>query len=55
MKPLDKSVSNDWSKIGILPSASNNFSINFSEACLQIITNSYRLNELKVSTKIQKI
>ena len=38
----------------MLPSASKYVSIKFTEQFLQIITNNYRLNGLRVTTKIQK-
>ena len=53
MEPLGKLSGTDTSNIRMLPSASKDFSIKFSEQCLQIIYNKYRLNGLKGSTKIQ--
>ena len=53
MELLGKSASNDTSKIGMLPNASNKISINFEEQCFNILTNNDRLNVLKGITKIQ--
>ena len=53
MELIDKLASNDTSKIEILPSASKDVSIKFSENYLHIINNRAILNELKGSTKIQ--
>ena len=53
MELLVKWTSNDTSKIGILPSTSNNVSINFAKQCLKILANNDRLNGLKGGTKIQ--
>ena len=54
MELIGKSASNDSSNIGMLPIASNDVSINYSEQRLQIFTNNDKLNGLKVSTKMQK-
>ena len=54
MELIDKLTSNDIPNIEMLPSAPKGVSINFSEQCLQIITNNNLLNGMKVSTKIQR-
>ena len=54
MELLGKLSSNDTSKIGTLPSASKEISINFSEQFLNIITNNDWLNGLKSITKMYK-
>ena len=53
MELLGKSASNDTSNIGMLPSASKLFYINFEEKCINILTNNEWLNLLKVITNIQ--
>ena len=52
---MGKLASNDNKNIEMLPSASKYVSINFSDQCLNIISNKEILNGLKGSTKIQKI
>ena len=54
MEPLGNLTSNDTSNIGMLPSASKDVSIKFSEQCFNILTNDDRLNGLKGITEIQK-
>ena len=51
MELLVKLESNDTSKIVIIPSASKDVSIKFSEQYLQILTNNDWLNWIKGSTK----
>ena len=53
MELIGKLESNDTSRIGMLPSASKYFSIEFADKCIQILNNKYRLNGLKSSTKMQ--
>ena len=50
---LGKLTNNDTSKIVIISSASKDVSINFSEQCLNIITNNDSLNGIKGRTKIK--
>ena len=53
MELLGKSSSNDTSNIGMIPSASKRFCINFEEKCFNILTNNEQLNVLKGITNIQ--
>ena len=53
MELLGKKTSNGTSKIGILPSASKDFTLNLIEQYLHIITNKYMLSGLKCSTKMR--
>ena len=53
MELIVKLASNYTSKIGMIPSDSKDFSAKFSDQCLHILNNKYRLNGLKGSTKIQ--
>ena len=55
MKLIGKLASNDTSKIGMLPSASKDISVQFADQCIHILNNKDRLNGLKGSTKMQKI
>ena len=54
MEFIGKFGGNDTSKIGMLPSASKDVFINFSDQYIHIINNKEILNGLKGSTKIQK-
>ena len=54
MELIGKLSSNDTSEIGILPSASKDVSIKFSDQCIHIINNKESLNGLKGITRIQK-
>ena len=54
MEIIGKLASNDTSKIRILPSASKDISIKFSDQCIHIFNNKERLNGPKRSTKTQK-
>ena len=54
MELIGKLASNDTSKIGMLPSASKDVSVQFADQCIHILNNKDRLNGLKGSTKIQK-
>ena len=54
MEIIGKLSSNNTSKIGIIPSASKDVIINFSDQCIHILNNKYRLNGIKGSTKMQK-
>ena len=55
MELLGKFVSNNISKIRMLPRASKYVSIKFSEKCLHILNNKYRLNLIKGSTKVKNL
>ena len=55
MELLGKLPSNDTSNTGMITSASKDVSIKFVEQCLNILSNKDGLNELKYSTKMQKI
>ena len=55
MELIGKLVSNDTTKIGMLPSASKYVSFKFADQCLHILNNKEGLNGLKGSTKMQKI
>ena len=50
---IGKLVSKYTIKIGMLPSASKDVSIEFSDKCLRILNNKERLNGIKVSTKMK--
>ena len=54
MKLIGKLLSNDTTKIGMLPSASTYFSIKFSDQCLHLLSNKEVLNGIKVSTNMQR-
>ena len=54
MELIGKLWSNDTSKIGILPSASKDVSVIFSDQCIHILNNKEILNGLKGSKKIKK-
>ena len=54
MEVIGKLASNNTTFIGILPSASKDVSIKFSDQCLHIINNKEILNGIKVSKKMQK-
>ena len=54
MELIGELASNKTSKIGMLPSASKDFSIQFVYQFINILNNKDRLNGLKGSTKIQK-
>ena len=51
---IGKLSSNDISKIGMLPSASRDVSINFLNQCIHILNNKDSLNGLKVRKKYKK-
>ena len=53
MKLIGKLASNDTSEVVILPSASKDVSINFSDQCIHILKNKEGLNWTKGSTKMQ--
>ena len=53
MELIGKLVSNDTSKIRMLPSASKEIYIQFSYQCIHIINNKYRFNVLKGITKMK--
>ena len=53
MKPIGKLGSNNTMNIDMLPSASKDVSIKFTDQCLHILNNKEILNGLKSSTKIQ--
>ena len=55
MKLIGKLASNDTSKIGMLPSASKDVSVKFSDQCIHILDDKDSLNGLKGSTKIKNI
>ena len=55
MELVGKLVSNITSKIGILPSASKDVFIKFSDECIHDIKNKDRFNGLKGSTKMKRI
>ena len=54
MERICKLASNNTSNIEILPSASKDDPINFSDQCIHIINNKEILNGIKGSTKLQK-
>ena len=51
---MGKLASNDTTNIGMLPSASKDICIKFSDQCLHILNNKDILNGLKGSTKMKK-
>ena len=55
MELLGKLEINDTSNIVIITSASKDLSVRFVYQCLHILNNKYRLNGLKVITKMKKI
>ena len=55
MEIIGKLASNNTSNIGIIPSAPKDVSVKFVDQWIHILYNKDRLNELKCSTKIQKI
>ena len=55
MELIGRLASNDTLNTGMLPSDSENVSIKFKYQCIHILNNKYRLNGLKVITKMKKI
>ena len=55
MELIGKLSSNDTSNIGMIPSASNDVFIKFSDQCIQIICNKDRLNGLNARRINQNI
>ena len=55
MEIIGKLSSNNTSKIGIIPSASKDVIIHFSDQCIHILNNKYRLNGLKGGKKTKEI
>ena len=53
MELIGKLASNDTSKIGMLPSASEDIPIKFSDQCIHIITNKEILNGFRGRTNIK--
>ena len=54
MKLIGKLGSNNTTKIGMLPSASKDVCIQFTDQCLHILNKKIKLNGLKGSSKIKK-